>query len=791
MLMMFSQLFRKAPMGFIAIFISSGSLFGIFFPLILIPIIFLGLLSSCLFLPITNRYSLAILLFMSLFSGWILASIEKNKLNELEAYANEIHQEKVDFTGIVHDTKPTSTGWRAKIKLSVFKTDSTQFSEKNTYLFVYGKKIESPNIGSKISGFGQFKQFQGKRNPGDFNFRSFFTRKHILGKVFCDKKIKPIVQSSEGFSYIASLNSIRQGVKDIFSKYTDSDTGGMLTALILGEKSFVDEGLRESFVKTGVIHVLAVSGLHVGYVLLVLSLLTSILRIPWGWDRFFIILGLILFCLLTGMKPSVIRASLMASLFLLSPVMNRTSSNWNIIGTSAILILIFNPLSFLDLGFLLSFFAVISIIYFYGYFETHLPDWINPSKINNSILKFTIGLFFVSIAAQIGTLPITAYTFGQAPLISSIANVFIVPLIGLLVALGFAIIGFSWMPFLPEYLGESAWALQWIIKNIADIFASFPYATLQLSSIGLIEIFIYIFTTTSLILLINVAQRKMAIFTLLISINLIIWPTVLKDKNITDILFLDVGQGDATLIRFPNGTTMLVDAGFRSLREDMGERVVVPVLNHLGIDKIDWLVMSHPHSDHIGGVSAVVEAVRVDTVWDTYIDYKSGTYQYLLKLFNEKNIIREIPIRGNIKPLTENSSAYFYTPDSIYVHSQHNVNNASIVFTLKIGANSVLFTGDLEEEGDHVLSGFKSFLKSDILKVAHHGSITSSTEHFLKEVHPDYAIVSVGEGNKFRHPSSIVMDRFRKLDIKIKRTDYLGAVWFKTNGTEIWEHQWK
>ena len=166
MLMMFSQLFRKAPMGFIAIFISSGSLFGIFFPLILIPIIFLGLLSSCLFLPITNRYSLAILLFMSLFSGWILASIEKNKLNELEAYANEIHQEKVDFTGIVHETKPTSTGWRAKIKLSVFKTDSTQFSEKNTYLFVYGKKIESPNIGSKISGFGQFKQFQGKRNPG-------------------------------------------------------------------------------------------------------------------------------------------------------------------------------------------------------------------------------------------------------------------------------------------------------------------------------------------------------------------------------------------------------------------------------------------------------------------------------------------------------------------------------------------------------------------------------------------------------------------------------------------------
>jgi len=481
----------------------------------------------------------------------------------------------------------------------------------------------------------------------------------------------------------------------------------------------------------------------------------------------------------------------MAGLFLIAPIVNRSSNNWNIIGASAIILLLYNPHSLLDLGFLLSFSAVISIIYFYNYFELNLPDSINPAKMENRVIKFSLGLFLVSIAAQIGTLPITAFTFGSAPIISSIANVFIVPLIGILVALGFAIIGFAWVPFIPDWFGESAWALQWTIKKIASLFASFPYATIQLSSIGFIDIFLYTFLTATILLFIHKSHKKYAIWTFLLSLNLIFWPNALQKRNITDIIFLDVGQGDGAFIRFPDGRTMLVDAGFRSRREDMGERVIVPVLNHFGVDKIDWLVMSHPHSDHIGGIETILETIKVDTVLDTYINYSSWTYKRLLTLFDENDIIRIKPSPGEVKSLSAGMSALFFSPDSLYANAQSNVNNASIVFNLMIGEKSFLFTGDLEDEGDHVLSQFGSYLRSNVLKVAHHGSITSSTPPFIKEVNPEYAIVSVGEGNKFRHPSATVMDRFTDLNIQIKRTDLLGAIWFKTNGIDMWEYKWK
>lgn len=788
---MLNHLYQKAPLGVLAVSLMLGTLIGLYFSFPWIALFCLFLLSVGMIWLSPNKLDVTIFILMAFSIGWTLSSIQQSRLNQLQEYAHSIHLQKIQYSGSIKEIKETEKGWRAKVLITYLETDSSKLNRDDVYAFVYGKKSTLISLSDSIKGQGTFKQFQGKRNPGDFDFRSFFMRKYIFGKVFSDKKFPPNIIHNHDRNISAMIEKVRQSIKSIFNTYTDKETGGMLTALILGEKSYVDEDLRDSFAKTGVIHVLAVSGLHVGYVLLVLSLLTSVFRIPWGWDRLFIILGLFFFCLLTGMKPSVIRASLMAGLFLIAPIVNRSSNNWNIIGASAIILLLYNPHSLLDLGFLLSFSAVISIIYFYNYFELNLPDSINPAKMENRVIKFSLGLFLVSIAAQIGTLPITAFTFGSAPIISSIANVFIVPLIGILVALGFAIIGFAWVPFIPDWFGESAWALQWTIKKIASLFASFPYATIQLSSIGFIDIFLYTFLTATILLFIHKSHKKYAIWTFLLSLNLIFWPNALQKRNITDIIFLDVGQGDGAFIRFPDGRTMLVDAGFRSRREDMGERVIVPVLNHFGVDKIDWLVMSHPHSDHIGGIETILETIKVDTVLDTYINYSSWTYKRLLTLFDENDIIRIKPSPGEVKSLSAGMSALFFSPDSLYANAQSNVNNASIVFNLMIGEKSFLFTGDLEDEGDHVLSQFGSYLRSNVLKVAHHGSITSSTPPFIKEVNPEYAIVSVGEGNKFRHPSATVMDRFTDLNIQIKRTDLLGAIWFKTNGIDMWEYKWK
>ena len=178
-----------------------------------------------------------------------------------------------------------------------------------------------------------------------------------------------------------------------------------------------------------------------------------------------IILGLGGFILLTGGKASVIRASIMAGLYVLAPVLNRPINAWNIISSAGFLILLWNPALIADTGFLLSFVAVISIVFFLGIFENILPEKLKVSHVHNGAVRFIWGLFLVSVSAQIGTLPFTAWYFGRIPLISLIANVIIVPLIGILVALGFTILLLGWIPFLSSGWAESAWivtkGIQW------------------------------------------------------------------------------------------------------------------------------------------------------------------------------------------------------------------------------------------------------------------------------------------------------------------------------------------
>lgn len=327
---------------------------------------------------------------------------------------------------------------------------------------VYGKgKI--PSEGDTISSKGEIKKLTGKRNPGDFDFRSHFSRQGNYGRLFIDKKYESQFHFGK-LPFLKKWIRLSQNfVRNTLNKSTDSKTSGLLTALLLGDKSTIDENMKEDFANTGVIHVLAVSGLHVGYILIILTIFASVIRIPWGWNRLVIIIGLIAFCALTGGKPSVIRASTMAGLYVITPVLNRPGNIWNIIGFSACLLLAFDPLYIMGLGFILSYSAVVSIIYFYGLFETLLPKKLKPSTIENWFLKNVWSLFLVSLSAQIGTLPITAAYFHKVPIISLVANVMIVPIVGIIVVLGFMILGLSFSPILSELVGNAAWLFQTII----------------------------------------------------------------------------------------------------------------------------------------------------------------------------------------------------------------------------------------------------------------------------------------------------------------------------------------
>ncbi len=756
----------------------AGILIGGKLPLLFIQIP-IGIIGA-VFAMYKHKIKLIIgLLFSIVALGCFIMQSEVNDQNMKRKLALELHDQSVLFVGDVKAIGTTAKGFKYLIILHRYRGIGVWFYSENEL------QVE---LGDTLIGRGEFQIIDAARNPGEFDFQSYNNRKNIYGWIFPEQPSQIEIAQNNSWSLSRKIFDFRNNIRKIFRIYTPEISRGLLSALILGDKSDVGAEIHDAFAKTGVIHVLAVSGLHVGYVLFLLLMIKNMFRLPWGIDRIVIIIGLGFFVILTGGKASVIRAAVMAGLYVLAPVVNRQRNIWNIISCAAFVILCVRPTDIYDMGFQLSFVAVISIIFFYNWFEKILPQQLKVSTIQNKGLKFIWGLFLVSFAAQLGTLPLTAHVFGKIPIISLIANVIIVPLIGLLVGVGFLILLLFWLPMIGSLLGNAAWSLAQIITYLTNYFSSVSFASFD-SYFSWSQVVIYYTSVLIVILISHKEKLKYGIICSLILINVLLWSWVVN-KNELQVVFLDVGQGDAALLILPDQKVMLVDAGQRNLHEDYGQKVIIPALDYFGINKINWIVMSHPHSDHIGGVVTVLENVRVDTLWDSFIPYSSLAYSTILSTAAEKGTTVIRPKQGEIKKLSPNLYAQIFAPDSLVAVSQYNVNNASIVFKLVYGETSILFTGDLEHEGDDLLLPYKDLLSADVLKVAHHGSVTSTTSAFLSHIAPNIAIISVGWKNKFSHPSLDVINRLESNNIDIHRTDLHRALWLKSDGKKFKKVRW-
>ena len=777
--MFFIKNFKSSPFIYITVSFILGLFLGGTDISIILPL-FIAVIGIGLLFIKGDIFFVSGILFCTASFGWQMMFNEISHMDTKRSTANQLHETTISFSSEVKEIQSTEKGFKYKISLNEYHDIDVWF---------FNKKQLFCEIGDTISTVGEFQEIRAVRNPGEFNFLNYYNRQNIYGWIFADDHYVIRIDQNEAFQLNKIIVEVRDKIRDFFKEYAPGVAGDLLSALILGDKSDVEPSIRDSFAETGVIHVLAVSGLHVGYVLIILLLLKNMLGLPWGWDRIVVILGLCIFVLITGSKASVVRASIMAGLYILAPVVNRQVNIWNIIAVAGFIILCFNPLDLFDLGFQLSFLAVISIVFFYNWLNETLPEKIRVNNIQNTIIRFVWGLFLVSFSAQIGTLPLTSFVFGKIPVVALIANVFIVPLIGLLVGIGFAILFLNWIPGIGYALGNTAWLIAKIITTMTYSFSGLKYSSFQLT-FSPFHILLYLLIILSIVLLCNSQRRKFGLLSLLLVSNLLIWKWVINEKKM-DIIFMDVGQGDAALIIFPNDKTMLIDAGQRNQYEDMGTEVVMPVLKYLNIEKLDWVVMSHPHSDHIGGLVNLINEVKIDTLLDSFIPYKSWTYKTIIRGADKNEVYVSHPHQGEVMKLSDNVIIEFLAPDSVFAVSEHNVNNASIVFKLSYGATSVLFTGDLEYEGDQFLLPYENMLNVNVLKVAHHGSITSTTTSLLDFIQPDIAVVSVGRKNKFKHPSSIVMERLEERNIDIHRTDTDGALWLRSDGETFTEVLWK
>ncbi|MFQ5900211.1 MAG: DNA internalization-related competence protein ComEC/Rec2 [Thermodesulfobacteriota bacterium] len=638
-------------------------------------------------------------------------------------------------------------------------------------------------------------------NPGGFDYERFLLSRGILTKGYVKGgRAVVIFPQRRDAGLWSGLEGMRERLRRFLDKEVQGPENALLKALLLGEKGEIPQDIREVFIRTGIAHILAISGLHIGIVALVsfwivyrflrLSewiLLTSNIK---KLSLLISVIPIILYGFIGGFSIPTQRAVVMALVFIFAILLDREKDIYNTVAVAALIILVFHPLSILDPSFQLSFAAVISIIYIVSWLRFKGEGDIEEALLLKRVrMKNWIQtLFFIPLAASIGTSPLIIFYFNRISILGFLANLLIVPIIGFIVVpltLFSGFISFIYYPAAVPFIHISAAILSLAVK-VAGFFSGIPYASMWVSTPSLLSIGLYY---TGVVSLLEMKRRKGAVYVFATAASLFIlyrfggYLYERTEPNL-EIAFISVGQGDSTLVEFPGGKTMLVDGGgIRSDNFDTGKRVIAPILWNKGINRIDYLVLTHPQADHLKGLVFIAENFGIGEFWWNGDKGELEEYGELMQILEKKGIKtrvihKDTPslyIRGiKVEPL--------HPP---FGEEGLGVNDLSLVLRLLYKRFSLLLAGDIEKEGEEALLKSGIDIRAVAVKVPHHGSTTSSTSRFIKGVDPDMAIISVGCGNPFGFPRKQVLDRYRRSGVEIYRTDMDGAVTIETDGERV------
>ncbi len=675
--------------------------------------------------------------------------------------------------------------------------------------------------GDFIRFHSKIKKIQSFHNPGGFDYERYLNRRGIYVSGFIsDRAGIVLIRHNSASGILLKLETFRLYLKQLIYANAPSPQREIIEAMTIGNQKAIPQEVRDNFAKTGTSHILSISGLHIGMVaaggfFLILLLLKSS---EYLMLKFNIIkmataaafVPVIIYALVAGMGTTVLRATLMTLAFLLALIIGKQRDLYNILFAAALIILIFVPESLFEISFQLSFSAVFAILYIVPKFSEMSFGFLQSTPHFLQVTFRRIYIFIlVSAAATIGTLPIIVFYFHRVSAVTLIANLVAVPLLGMLAlipAMTF-ILTALFSPAIAGFCVKAASFFTQISVNIINRLASLSWSTISFTKPSIAEIILfYVF----IFLLMEVitpgvkikekgfpARHPLLIKTaLLISVALILANAVYlvakhKYSNNLRITAIDVGQGSSTLIQFPHGTNMLVDGGgFSDSSFDMGKMVIAPFLYAERIGKIDIVVLTHPHPDHLQGLIYIINNFAVKEVWHTGLQSEDDLYRLWEKTILEKKIkIKQLSAQTPAENIS-GAHVQFLWPASKQIWkaseaSYHDTNDASLVTKITYGSKSFLLTGDISESVETLLINAGQNLKSDLLFMPHHGSNHSSSIDFISAVSPRYAIVSSGKNNVFRHPHPDVLKRYLSHHVMIYRTDQQGAIAVQTDGKSL------
>jgi competence protein ComEC len=656
----------------------------------------------------------------------------------------------------------------------------------------------------------------GFRNPGAFDYGRHLARRGIYATGSLSKVERLELVQPGSSLYLARLTVFKARLAERIDRTMSAPAAAITQEMVLGMNGGLAPEVREAFSASGTAHLMSVSGLHVGFVYAAVFLVLKhgLLQLRFrllgpfsGGPRpsklaaaggLLAVLG---YACLVGSNLPTIRSTLMIAIYVMAYLLDRDGDPWQTTALAALLMLIIHPLSWFDIGFQLSFAGVLAILYAQRFLHPPKampvaePELASLGSRAKTKLREAV---IISTFASLGTAPLVLYVFQRLPLIAPLANIVVLPFASIAVPLALLA---SFLAEIIQPLGDFLLALAgmlvsvmyWLIAG----FAAIPYAAPRLGMVGLPVVLIAYGT---LVLMpysrVSRAARWGAATGVVLIGAWFTWPWLLPEgRGQLAVTFLDVGHGDASLIRFPRGRAMLIDGG-GSYRDDfdVGERVVAPFLWSQGMRRVDYVVATHPHPDHAKGLGFILRDFQVQQFWDNGTQPSMPWYDKLRQAAIAQHIYRDVVVSGPTAVAIDGVALELLHPTPTFQPQKQRrgsgedtgENNRSLVLKLTYGSVSILFTGDIEQEAERFLLQSGHSLSATVLKVPHHGSRTSSSPPFVRAVGPSVAVFSVQRDSRFGHPHRAVLDRYTTLGAHIFRTDEHGAITVRTDGRSVW-----
>src|SRR5215467_3827765 len=665
--------------------------------------------------------------------------------------------------------------------------------------------------GDRISVRAKLRAPSGTLNPGGFDYATYLERQGIDATATVSGiDAVQLLQSGQDDLRWRVWNQFdrwRGGIRLAAIRSLSQPALGLYLGIIIGERGYLDQELRDHFMVTGTVHLLSISGSHLGLVAVLMFILVRralVMLLPTAWllalsrkitptrvAAVATVFPVTAYACLAGAELATVRSLVMVLVALITKWLGQEQRVFHALSVAAVAMLLHDPQVIYDISFQLSFMSVCAIAWWLS--RPALPGdeatEDTPSRISR-VIQWARDAFVMSAVVTLTTAPLVAFYFNQVPWLGLFANLVAVPVMGgLLVPIG--LVSALWNTVVRTETLPLAGFIQWSLDQfvvVLDKASSIPGGEWHLASPSVPSILLFYGCLVTIWYWWDRERiRWIAWAGLLLLASWWLWsPRLLLDGDRFRVTFLDVSQGHSAVIELPDGQVVLIDGGSTYERFDMGRGVVAPYLWNRGVRTIDHVVATHPQLDHVGGLSYILRHFKVKTFWGTGDEREEPFFQRLHQAVASQGL-RETIARNQHELLSSRDCRFsiLNPPDAAEDQEAspgrrregHALNNRSIVLQLACGDHRLLFTADVEQEALSRMNATGSAERIDILKVPHHGAGSSLQSDWLGRVNPRHAVISVGLHNAYGHPAQKVLDAYAKRGTSIYRTDQDGGIW--------------